>query len=578
MSGGVERRLAAILAVDVVGYSGLMEVDEAGTIRRLKAIRRDIVDPAIHAHGGRIVKTTGDGMLVEFASAVAAVDCALWIQRAMADRAGDMRFRIGVNLGDIVIDGEDILGEGVNVAARLEALADPGGIAVSGTVHDQVQGKLDAVFTDDGAQQVKNIQRPVQVWRWSAEAPTAPGAEPSARATGDDPSIAVLPFANMSADPEQEFFCDGIAEDVITALSKIARLKVIARNSSFAYKGTSPDIRRVAEELGVRYVLEGSVRTGGSRIRVTAQLIDATDGGHLWAEHYDRRLDDVFEIQDEIVKEIVTNLRLRLTDGEQALMLSRGTDNIEAWQHCQRAMDEYIKHNASGHLRAREHAERAIALDPDYAAAWGTLAFAHWFEGRMTVAETSRESFATARDCAERAIALDARNSVTAGIATMVALSDGNFVEAVAIAEEALSHLPSNADARGFLAFALLHGGRYEAALVHFASAFALNPLPPVWYRNGHARALLCLGRLDESLQAIDGLLEAQPDHHQAWLYRAYIYQCQGRDAEAREAMTRASQLAPMLRVGHLPQFFLLNDPEMLERLAGVLTDAGMAV
>jgi len=278
------------------------------------------------------------------------------------------------------------------------------------------------------------------------------------------------------------------------------------------------------------------------------------------------------------VKEIVTNLRLRLTDGEQALMFSRGTDNIEAWQHCLRALDEYLKHNASSHLRAREHAMRAIDIDPDYAAAWAMLGFAHWFEGRMTLAESSRQSYASARECADRAFALDARNSITASISTMVAISDGRFEAAVGIAEEALVHLPGNADARGFLAFALLHGGRYEAALVHFASAFALNPLPPPWYRNGHARALLCLDRLEEALEAIDGLLEVQPDFHQGQLYRVYIYQRQGHEAEAREAMTRAAQLAPMMRVGHLPHDFLLNDPEMLERLAAVLTDAGMAV
>ena len=315
MSGGVERRLAAIVAADVVGYSSLMEADEEGTIDALKAHRREQVDPAISAHGGRIVKTTGDGMLLEFASAVAAVGCALAIQRAMAEAADVMRFRIGVNLGDIVIEGEDILGEGVNVAARLEALAEPGGIAISANVHEQVQGKLDAVFADDGEHEVKNITRPIRVWRWAPWALTPLVSE--ALALPDKPSIAVLAFENMSGDVEQEYFADGIAEDVITALSRFRSLFVIARNSSFTFKGQAVDVTEVGRELGVGYVVEGSVRKAENRVRITAQLIDARAGNHLWADRFDGALDDVFELQDRIAEQIVVAIEPEIRVGRK---------------------------------------------------------------------------------------------------------------------------------------------------------------------------------------------------------------------------------------------------------------------
>ena len=377
----VQRRLSAILAVDMVGYSRLIGADEEGTIERQRAHRAELIDPQIANQGGRIVKTMGDGLLVEFASVVDAVKCAVAVQSGMAEREAEVpdqrriQYRVGVNLGDIVIDGDDILGDGVNIAARLEGLAEPGGVCVSAKVFEEIGNKLDVAFEDLGPQEVKNIATPVRAYRVTLNrVPSTPIAAASPVHL-EKPSIAVLPFDNMSGDPEQEFFSDGLAEDIITALSKIERMRVIARHSTFAYKGQALDLRRIAGELGVRYVLEGSVRRGGDRLRITAQLIDADDGSHLWAERYDRPVDDLFDIQDEITKEIVTSLRVKLTDGEEARVWARGTNNIDAWQFSVRAMELFREFTPSGYLEARELAERAVELDPDYAHAWAALGF-----------------------------------------------------------------------------------------------------------------------------------------------------------------------------------------------------------
>ena len=407
-----QRRLAAILVADVVGYSRLMEADEDGTRTRLRSLHSELIDPRIAADGGRIVKTMGDGILVEFPSVVDAVRNALSIQGAMRRRNADVtegariEFRVGVNIGDVIIEGDDIHGDGVNVAARLEGLCEPGEVYVSGAVYEQAAGKLEASFEDLGEQTVKNIAKPVRVYRLlgQSEEKAKPSDTAEPLPPHDKPSIAVLPFDNMSGDPEQEFFTDGLAEDIITALSKIGRMRVIARNSSFAYKGQALDLRRIAEELGVRYVLEGSVRRGGERLRITAQLIDADDGSHLWAERYDRPVDDLFDIQDEITKEIVTALRVKLTDGEEARVWARGTNNIEAWQYAVRASDIFMRLTPSSHLEARTWAEKATELDPDYAHAWATLGFTYWWEGRFDYTGGRDAKFARAAELADRAM------------------------------------------------------------------------------------------------------------------------------------------------------------------------------
>ena len=354
-----ERRLAAILATDVVGYSRLMGGDEEGTLAALKSLRKSLIDPKIAEYRGRIVKTTGDGALVEFASTVDALRCAIDIQRGMPERNADtppgkkIEFRMGINVGDIIVDGDDIFGDGVNVAARLESISEPGGICISDVVHQQVDGRVEALFTDLGDQNLKNIARPVRAYRVAlkearAEPPAASTAAAAAFASPEMPSIAVLPFQNMSGDAEQDYFCDGLVEDIITTLSKLAGLRVIARNSSFVYKGRSVDIREAAKQLGVRYVLEGSVRKSGNRIRITAQLIDAKDGTHLWAERYDRAIDDIFAIQDEITLVLATEMQVKLTEGEQARLRYTTTHNVEAWTYWVQGL---VPLSPSGHQR-----------------------------------------------------------------------------------------------------------------------------------------------------------------------------------------------------------------------------------
>ena len=355
-------------------------------------------------------------MLAEFGSVVDAVRAAVETQRAMAEHNADLpkdkriELRVGINLGDVVIDGQDIHGDGVNVAVRLEGLAEPGGICVSGSVYDQVRDRIDIPFEDSGEQDVKNIDRPVRIWRWVAEG-KAIAAGP-AMADGplplpDKPSIAVLPFDNMSADPEQEFFGDGLSEDIITTLSKISNLFVIARNSSFVFKGQAVDVRKVAGDLGVHYVLEGSVRVAGKRLRVTAQLIDSVDGGHLWAERFDRQLDDVFDIQDEIMREIVTALRIRMSDGEQAQIWLRGTDNVEAWSNALQGVDLTMQGAANALSEGRRLFERAIAIDPDYAMAHAWIAAGHYMDSHFGYSDDPSRSLRLALEAGDRTLALD---------------------------------------------------------------------------------------------------------------------------------------------------------------------------
>ncbi len=349
--GRVQRRLAAILAADVAGYSRLMGADEEGTLACLKAIRRELSDPKVKEHRGRIVKTTGDGLLIEFASVVDAVRCAVEVQRAMAERNTDVppdrriELRMGINLGDIIKDGRDIYGDGVNVAARLEGLAEPGGICVSRVVRDQVRDRLAFAFEDMGEQQVKNIARPVRVHRIKLfEEEGSPAVRPSHQATAtplavpDKPSVAVLPFTNMSGDPEQEYLADGIAEDVITALSRYPSLFVIARNSCFTYKGRAVDVKQVGRDLGVRYVLEGSVRKAGNRIRVTAQLVEAQTGNHVWAERYDRDLVDIFAVQDEITEAATIAVAPAVADAERQRAMRKAPESLDVWAAYQRGL------------------------------------------------------------------------------------------------------------------------------------------------------------------------------------------------------------------------------------------------
>jgi adenylate cyclase len=466
------RRLTVILSADVAGYSGLMESDEAGTLERLKVNRREVFDPAVASHGGRLVKLMGDGALVEFGSVVAAVDCALAIQRgtlvAEPERAEQtrIRYRIGINLGEVIVEGDDIYGEGVNVAARLQALAPVGGVAVSRTVRDQVAGKVSCAFEDLGEHTVKNIQRPVHVF--SAH-PASEVAHDSAKQEPPRLAICVLPFANMSGDPEQEYFSDGITEDIITDLSKVSALWVAARNTAFSFKGKHVDVRQVARQLKVSHLLEGSVRKAGGRVRITAQLIDGATGGHVWAERYDRDLSDIFALQDEISQAIVVALKLKLLPEEKKAIEHRGTSSPEAYKIYLMARQYSITGNFGDDRRNEaiiRLCRRAIEIDPDYARPWALMAGAQvslrFFSGRQ-----GDDGLAAA----ERAIELDGTLAEAHGAKARALGQNGRFDEAVREIELAVRLDPESYEvnhAAGRVHYAMR---QFDKAILHFEKA-----------------------------------------------------------------------------------------------------------
>jgi adenylate cyclase len=463
----------------------------------------------------------------------------------------------------------------VNVAARLEGLAKPGGVCISGMVYEGIRDRIDIPFEDLGEQEVKNIDRPVRVFQWPAKSESAVKPSAAALALPDKPSIAVLPFDNMSSDPEHEYFADGISEDIITALSKISRMRIIARNSTFAYKGQALDLRRVASELGVRYVLEGSVRSSGNRLRITAQLIDANDGSHIWAERFDRTIDDIFDIQDEITKEIVTALRVKLTDGEEAHILARGTNDIEAWQLCVRAAELFIRFNSTDYLEARVLAERAVERDPNYAYAWATLGLTYWFDSRLGYTGETEAKLVRANECAERAMALDETVSWAIGLSVHVTGSQGREHESVAIARRGFELNPGNADVRAFLAISLTRVGKFHEAMGHYRAAISLNPFYPNWYRNSLARNLMILDEFDEALVLLDEIQSTEPAHISSWINKAYMFGQIGRSGDAEEAIRKIKQLAPNLRLEHAPGILSINDETATKRFIDGLRKAG---
>ena len=540
------RRLAAILAADVVGYSRMVGEDEGGALAALRSVWSETFNPTVADHRGRIVKMMGDGALVEFGSVVDAVQCAVAIQRAMRARATarpdekKIEFRIGVNLGDIVIEGDDILGDGVNVAARLEAQADPGGVLMSEGVYAQVRGKVDLAFADAGELTLKNIDRPVRAWRWGGSRPPRPAAgSAAAAANGAKPSIAVLPFTNMSTDAEQEFFADGLVEDIITTLSKLSGLTVIARNSSFAYKGRAVDVRQVASELGVRYVLEGGVRRGGSRMRITAQLVDAETGAHLWAERYDRSVEDIFAVQDEITLILATELQVKLTEGEQARLRYSTTSNVEAWSLWAQGLAHYRSGvvTREGVGKAREFWEKAMALDPDSASLHAMLGFLHssgarfgWWDDRPTAIRKAKQHL-------ERALALDRDNADAHLFTGMVLNIERRFDESVAAVRRALALAPGSADIAAFAAAVLIAADEPEEAIVEIEKAMRLSPKFPANYLGIAGQVYRLSGREGQAIAAFKAYGERSPGFGHADL--AILHEQAGRHEEARTEISR---------------------------------------
>ncbi|MHA1153576.1 MAG: adenylate/guanylate cyclase domain-containing protein [Alphaproteobacteria bacterium] len=583
----MERRLAAILAADVVGFSRLVGEDEEGTLARLKATRMEVIEPRLARHHGRMVKLMGDGALVEFASVVDAVSCAVDIQQAITQRAADQAerdrilYRIGINVGDIVVEGDDILGDGVNIAARLEGLAEPGGICISGKVYDEVRTKLDFAYEDLGKQRLKNIEEPVRVYAirtegddagvysapprrgspalplavaaaaailigvgltvwlrpWQAEvsriaAPAATSAQFPVL-SGDRPSLAVLPFDNLSNDPEQEYFVDGMTEDLITDLSQISGLLVIARNSVFVYKGRAVNVQQVGRELGVKYVLEGSVRRAGNRVRINAQLVSTADGTHVWAERFDREITEVFALQDAVSRKIVTALAVRLTQGED-MRLSRGGEvSPDAYDTLLRGLARLRRFTPEDNRQSRDFFERALALDPNFARAHADLAFSYSTDLSSGWTASPEETLLLAKKHAKIALELDPGMREVYFSMGSVYLRERRFDEAIESALRAIKIDPNYADAYGQIAWVLMYAGRAGEGLELIEQAMRLNPHYPFFYSTVLGQIYFHLQRFPEAAEAFEAVVNRNPEFSNGRQLLAATYGHLGRIEDA---------------------------------------------
>src|SRR5713226_2551013 len=560
----VKRRLAAILAADVAGYSRLMGADEEGTLARLKTFRKALIDPKITEHRGRIVKTTGDGMLVEFASAVDAARCALEVQRDMAGQNaelpqdGRIEFRIGIHIGDIIIDDNDIFGDGVNIAARLEGIAEPGGVCISDDAHRQVRGKVDFSYNDMGLQTLKNIAEPMHVWRMRLGSDTASmfpsGSSAAAHALvlPDKPSIAVLPFQNMSGDPEQEYFADGMVEEIITALSRFKSLFVIARNSSFTYKGKAVDIKQVGRELGVRYVVEGSVRKAAETVRITGQLIDATTGAHLWADRFEGKLDDVFALQDKITEGVVSAIAPTVYKAEIDLAARRRPTNLSAYDLCLRAQPHFYSMTREGLAEALQLAHRALELDPRYGFAAFQAGSCHIFIISQGWARDLNREIGEATRLLSLALSIDENDPdvlATVGCATSFLTED--FATATEMVDRAVALNPNSAVAWNQRGQAYLFGGQAAEALRSFERSIRLNPLDPMLYMTlaGMGIAFIELRRFDEAVAVARKAARQNQTYATTYSCLASALAHLGREAEVQKAVSRLLELEPNFRI-----------------------------
>ena len=581
----MERRLAAIMAADVVGYSRLMAEDEAGTLAALKAQRRELVEPRLAAYGGRIVKLMGDGVLMEFASVVDAVAFAVEVQREAAKRNADVPenrriiYRVGINIGDIIVDGEDIYGDGVNIAARLEGMADPGGVCVARNVHSQVKAKLDLEFEDLGEKTVKNIPEPIRVYRLKLDGFAAVASQAQDNAISkppDKPSIAVLPFDNMSGDPEQEYFVDGIAEDIITELSRESDLFVIARNSSFAYKGQSPDIRQVARELGVRYALEGSVRKAGNRVRLNAQLIEAETNRHVWAERYDRALEDVFEVQDELTNTIHNTLLQKVRDSGIASALRQAPKDMDAYDHMLRAFGLLLRYNKEDNLAAQCEAQAALDMDPDYARAHMVLAWAYLYTVWSAWTDDIEQAIQLGYEAAQKAVTADRNDFWGHAALGFAELCMHRHERALSALDHALTLNPNSADVHTMRGQVLNYLGRPEEGLQEIDLAIRHNPHHPDWYLIGIGRAYYMLGRYEEAMPHVERLVTAAPELAIGRLLLVAVYAASGRLDAARAEVSAYLKINPALTIGQVRRIVPFAKEGDLERYLDLLRRAGL--
>ncbi len=589
MNERVERRLAAILAADVAGYSRLMGAGEESTLAQLKAIRKKLVDPKIAAHHGRIVKTTGDGLLAEFASAVDGSRCAFEIQRAMAEQNADipqdrrLEFRIGIHVGDIIFDDNDIFGDGVNIAARLEGIAEAGGVCISDDAQRQIRGKVDIAFDDMGLRSLKNIAEPMRAWRMKIDSASVL-ASPKGGSAGasqvlalpDKPSIAVLPFQNMSGDPEQEYFADGMVEDIITALSRFKSLFVIARNSSFTYKGKAVDIKQVGRELGVRYVLEGSVRKAGNRVRITGQLIDAATGRHLWADKFDGALEDVFGLQDQITTSVVGLIAPTLEQAEIERARQKPTDRLDSYDFYLRGMDLVNKRKSLS--EARNFFREAFERDPEYAAAYAMAAWTLLLQqavGGLPLAPEKRTDAIRLANLGSSLANDDAFALARSGhVLTYLA---HEYDRGASMVEQAVTLNPNLALAWYSRGWVSLMCEQAAVAVDSFDRMIRLSPLDPsrigAW--NGSSFALYQLGRYEEGCASAMKSIQYAADAHTLGAFIANAVGA-GRISEAREAVAQLLRLRPDFRVSHVQEAFPVRSADKRDQIASALREAGL--
>jgi len=577
------RKLIAVLYADMVGYSRLIGLDDTGTLERLRRLRKEAIDPVIEEHGGRVVQTGGDSLLMVFDSVDGAVQCAVQVQRQISDLDSEpspdraMQFRIGINIGDVIADGTDLHGDAVNVAVRLQAECPPGGICVTRAVRDHVRRRLDLAFEELGPLRLKNIDRPVEAFALKPATAAGSIAQPGNEALPlpDRPSIAVLPFANLSGDPEQEYFVDGVVEDIITGLSRIKWLFVIARNSSFAYKGKSPDIRQVGRELGVRYVLEGSLRKLGPRVRITAQLIDASSAAHVWAERYDRAIDDIFELQDEITANVVGAIEPSLRQAEIERAKRKRPDSLDAYDLYLRAMPLAATAMPEDADKALQLLERAVALDPEYAVAHALIAWCH--EQRYLRGGLHAETRAAA--------SLHARAAIAAGIDDAPALAMAGFTigvvehdyeTAIDAIDRSLALSPSSALALGFSSIIRAWTGDDATSIRHAQTGIRLSPYDPLIYVPylGLTYAYYFTGRFDEALTAAGRASQANPRFSVPCVFQTAALASLGRLTEAAASARRLLELEPSFRIGQISS--MSSNKERLATLADALRRAGL--
>ncbi len=581
MAEGTQRRLAAIMSVDVVGYSRLMGADEAGTLAAMRSHRAELWNPTIEKFGGRVVGTAGDSLLVEFASAVAALETSIVVQRAMVERNADlpdnkrMLLRIGINIGEVVIEGDDIFGDGVNIAARMQEIAAQGGIAISRNVQEQVRDKLDIALVDDGSHQVKNIAEPVHVWRWSPAGVTRDVVAVEPLALPDKPSIAVLPFDNMSGDPEQEYFADGIAEDIITDLSKIPDLFVIARNSAFSYKGKSFNVPDVCRELGVHFALEGSIRKAGNRVRITAQLVDGVTGGHLWAERYDRGLEDIFAVQDEVVEKIVAALATQIAADEPPPDRQIPA-SVAAYDYLLKAREQIALHTKEANANAVHLLKTVIELDPEYAPAYAHLAETFLQQVQLSLTDDRNGALTRAGELAARAVALDDRSPLAHGALGQAYQWQKQHDKALAAARRRVALDSGDAEGLATYGMALQFDGQHEEAIAVAEKAIRLNPHYPFWYMFVICLAQYQLRRYDDALNAAQRCVFRNAESMPVYCCLAAGHAQLGQTDDARAAVAKSLELNADLTLSEIAGLVPYRRREDLDHYLDGLRKAGL--